>query len=82
MGDLLENDNLVSSAGIIKDGGLYDSTLDIRSSDLYLALIVNEEHLIELYGSTFGLRKSLDKDFSASLYFKLLACDVYDSVHL
>ena len=82
VGDLLENDNLVSSAGIINNGSLYNGSLDVRSSDLYLTLIVNEEYFVELNGSTFGLRKSLDKDFSASLYFELLACDVYDCVHL
>ena len=80
--NLLENKNLVSPASVIKYRRLNDCTLDVRSSDLHLALVVNEKHLVELNSSTFGLRKSLDKDLGASLYFELLACDVYDCVHL
>ena len=79
--DLLEYEHLVCSCGIIENGSLYNGTFYIGSSDLDCSLILNEEDLVELNISTFGLRKSLDKDFISSFNFELLACNVYDCVH-
>ena len=79
--NLLEDDNLVSPGLVIDDGSLNDCTFNIRSTDLYCTLILNEEYLVELNISTFGLRKSLHKDLISSLYLELLACNVYDCVH-
>ena len=79
--DLLENNDLVCLDIICENGSLDDCTVNIRSADLDVALVVEEEHLVELYISTFGLREPLDKDFIASFYFKLLTCNVYDCVH-
>ena len=80
--DLLEYDDLLGPALVTNNSSLDYCTLYIRSADLYLALIVYEEDLVELHISTFGRSKTRNKDLDASLYFHLLACDVYDSVHL
>ena len=79
--NLLEYDDLVGLCVIIKYGSLYEGALDVRSSNLNLSLFVDEENFVKLHSFTFGLRKSLHKDFVASLNFKLLACNVYDCVH-
>ena len=80
--DLLEYNDLLGPAIVTNNSGLDHCTLYIRSADLYLTLIVNEEYLVELHSSTFGRSKARYKDLDTSLYFHLLACDVYDSVHL
>lgn len=79
--DLLENKNLVCLCIIIEDGSLYDCAFYIRSTDLDCTLVVEEKYLVELYISTLGLRKSLDKDFVASFNFELLTGNFNDCVH-
>ena len=80
--NLLEYKHLVCSGLVVYNCCLYNSALYIRSTDFYLACVVYEEDLVELYISTLGLRKSLDKDFVSSFYFELLACNFYDCVHI
>lgn len=80
--DLLENKHLVSLCIVIQNGSLDYGSLYIRSSDLDGLSVGDEEDLAELNISTFGVGEPLHKDFVASLYFKLLACDVYNCVHL
>ena len=79
--DLLEYKDLVCLCLIIEDGGLYDCALNIGSTYRDGLSVCYEEDLGELYISTLGIGKPLHKDFVASLYFKLLACNVYDCVH-
>jgi len=79
--DLLEDEDLVGLCFVIEYGSLYDGSLHIRSSDLDCLAVGYEQHLAELYVSTFGIGEPLHKDFVASLYFKLLACNFYDCVH-
>ncbi len=79
--DLLENEDLVGLGFVVQDSGLDNCALDIGSSDLDGLTVCDEEDLGELYISTFGIGEPLHKDFVASLYFKLLACNVYDCVH-
>ena len=79
--DLLENDHLVSLYVIFENGGLYDCALYIGSTDLHCCIICNEEDLLELHISTFGIGKPLHKDFISSFYLELLACNVNDCVH-
>ena len=62
-------------------GGLDHGALHIGSSDLHGGIICDEKDLAELYISTLGIGEPLHKDLVASLYFKLLACNVYDCVH-
>lgn len=80
--DLLEYKNLVSLCVVIEDGGLDHCTLYIRSSDLHIAFTCDEKHLLELHISIFGVGKPRHKDLISSLHFELLACNVYDCVHL
>lgn len=80
--DLLENDDLICFCVIFQDGSLYYCALNVRSADLHCAFSVNEKYFCKLHCFTFGLRKSLHKDLISSLYFKLLASNVYDCVHL
>ena len=79
--DLLENENLVRLCIVIEYGSLHNGTFNIRSSDLHCFAVCDEEHFAELYFSTFGIGEPLHKDFVASFYFKLLACNVNDCVH-
>ena len=79
--DLLEYKHLVCPCLVVNDCCLDNCAFYIGSSDLYVSLVVNEKNLVELNVSTFGLRKSLDKDFISSFYLELLACNVYDCVH-
>ena len=79
--DLLEHEDLVGLSVVIQDGGLDHCALNIGSSDLNGVSVSDEENLAELYISTLGIGEPLHKDFVASLYFKLLACNVYDCVH-
>ncbi len=80
--DLLEYENLVSLCIVIENGSLDYCALHVRSSDLHVTLVGYEKHLLELHVSTFGIGKPLHKDFISSLNFELLACNVYDCVHL
>ena len=80
--DLLENENLVSPCIVIEHCCLHNCTFEIRSSYPYVIVAADEKDLSELHGFTFGLRKPLNKEFITSLNFKLLACDVYNCVHL
>ena len=79
--DLLEYEDFVCFCIVVQDGGLYYGTFYIGSTNLYGVSVSDEEHLGELYISTFGLGKPLHKDLFTSLYLKLLACNVYDCVH-
>ena len=79
--DLLEYKHFVCPCSVIENGCLNNGTLYIRSPDLHGSLVLNEKDLVELNISTFGLRKSLDKDFISSFNFELLACNIYDCVH-
>ena len=79
--DLLENEDLVCLCIVIEYGGLNYGTFYIRSSDLHGFTVCYEKHFAELYISTLGIGEPLHKDFVASLYFKLLACNFYDCVH-
>ena len=79
--DLLEHDDLVGLRFVIEDCGLHDGTFHIGSSHLHGISVGDEENLGEIYISTLGIGEPLHKDFVASLYFKLLACNVYDCVH-
>ncbi len=79
--DFLEHEHLLGLGIIVYDGGGNLGALHIRSTDLYLALVVYEEHFVELYGfSVLGL-EAVHEDIHASFYFKLLTCNVYDCVH-
>ncbi len=79
--DLLENKNLVCLCLIIEYGSLYNCTVNIRSTDLDFLAVCDKKYFAELYVSTLGIGEPLHKDFVASLYFKLLACNFYDCVH-
>ena len=79
--DLLEHEDLVGLRIVIQNGSLHNGSLNIRSSDLDGLTVSDEKHFAELYISTLGIGEPLHKDFVASLYFKLLACNVYDCVH-
>ena len=79
--DLLEHEDLVGLRIVVQDGSLNNGSLYIRSSDFHSLSVCDEKHFAELYISTLGIGKPLHKDFVASLYFKLLACNVYDCVH-
>ena len=79
--NLLENKNLVSLHIICENGCLHNCSLHIRATDFDLALIVNEEHLVKLYFSVFGLGKPLNENLVASLYLELLACNINNCVH-
>ena len=79
--DFLEYEHFLGFGVIVHDGSGNLCALHIRSADNHFALIVHEEDLVELYGfSVLGL-EAVYEDIHASLYFKLLACNVYDCVH-
>lgn len=80
--DLLEYKNLVSLCVVIENGGLDHCALYIRSSDLHVTLSGDKKNLLELHISTFGISEPLHKDFVSSFNLELLACNVYDCVHL
>ncbi len=79
--DLFEYKNLISSCVICEHRSLDHCTLNIRSADLYLALVIHEKDFVELHSCTFRLRKTVAKDFIACLNFELLACNINNSVH-
>ena len=79
--DLLEDKNLVSLCIIINNSSLNHCTLYVRSSNLDVSVISDEEHLVELYSSTIRSREAVYEDFITSFYFELLACNVNDCVH-
>ena len=79
--DLLEYEDFVCFCIVVQDGSLNNGSFYIGSANLYGLTVCDEKHLGELYISTFGLGKPLHKDLITSLYFKLLACNVYDCVH-
>ena len=79
--DLLEDKNLVSLCIIINNSSLDYCTLYVRSSDLDVRVICDEEHLVELYSSTIRSREAVYEDFISSFYFELLACNVNNCVH-
>ena len=80
--DFLEYQNFVSSDIICENSSLYDCALYIRSSDLHVTLAGDKKNLLELHISTFGISEPLHKDFVSSFNLELLACNVYDCVHL
>lgn len=80
--DFLEDKHLVRLHLIVQYGSLDHRSINIRSSDLYRSVVSHEEDLLELHISTLGIGKPLHKDFVASLNLELLACNVYDCVHL
>ena len=79
--DLLEDQHLVCLDIIFEDGGLHHGTLYIGSAHLDSRVIRDQEDFLELHISTLGIGEPLHKDLVASLYLKLLACNVYDCVH-
>ena len=79
--DFLEYKNLISSCVICEHCSLNYRTFNIRSTDTYLTLVINEKYFVELHCSTFCLRKTVAEDLVACLNFKLLACNFYDCVH-
>ena len=80
--DLLENEHLVCLGIVIEDGSLDNCTLYVRSTDLYCLSVLKKENLVELNCSTLVSLKAVDKDIHPSFYFELLACNVYDCVHV
>ena len=80
--DLLENEDLVCAGRIIEDGGLHDCTLDIGGSYLDGLAVCYEENLGELHGLAVLCCEAVDKNLIAGFDLKLLACNVYDSVHI
>lgn len=79
--DFLEYKNLVSFHIILEYRSFHYCTIYIRSTNLYICVISDEKYFLELHISTFGISEPLHKDLISSLYFKLLACNVYDCVH-
>jgi len=79
--NFLEYEHFLGFGVIVQDGGGYLCSLHVRSADLYFALIVHEEHLVELHGFSVLGREAVDEDIHASFYFKLLACNVNNCVH-
>ena len=80
--DFLEYEYLLGLGVIVYDGGGNLGTLHIGSTDLYFALIVYEEHFVELDGLSVLGGKAIYEDVHSSFYFKLLACNVNDCEHL
>ena len=79
--DFLENQYFLCFDIIGKHSGLYGCALDVRGSHLDVAAIVNEEDLVEFHCLIFLRGKAIYENLSASLYLKLLACNVNDCVH-
>ena len=79
---LLENQNFLSSASVIKDSSLHNSTLYIRGSDFDCPVSIYKKHFVKLDSSTFLSRKTVDKDLHSSLNFKLMACNIHNCVHI
>ena len=78
---LLEYKNLLALASVVKYGCCNLGTLYVWCTDLYCAVCVDKEHLVELDCSTLLSRKAVYEDFHTSFYLELLACNVYDCVH-
>ena len=78
---LLENKNFLAFASVIKYSCCNLSTINVRCTDLNCSVLVDKEYLVELDSSTLLSREAVDEDFHTSLYFELLACNVYDCVH-
>lgn len=80
--DFLEYKNLVSFHIILEYRSFHYCTIYIRSTNLYICVISDEKYFLELHISTFGISEPLHKDFVSSFNLELLACNVYDCVHL
>ncbi len=79
--DLLEHDHLVTLDVVLKDCCLYYSTLYIWSANLYCTLVIEKEHLVELYSLIFLCCETIYIKYGTSLNFELLSCDIYNCVH-
>ena len=78
---LLENKNLLALASVVENSCCNLSTVHIWCTNLDSLTLCYEEYLVELYCCTLLSREAVDEDFHASLYFELLACNVYNCVH-
>jgi len=79
--DLLENKHLLSLDIVVKNGCLYNGSLDVRCSYGYRSFLVEKKHLVKLYGLVLLLREAVYEDLLSCLNLELLACNVYDCVH-
>ena len=48
----------------------------------YVAVVVNEEHVVEADGAAFVAVETVYIHFAVFFYFELMTCDFYDCVHL
>lgn len=78
---LLEDQHFLGPAAVVEDSSLHNSTFHIRGTYLHIPVSVHEQHLVELDRSALLRSETVHENFLASLYLKLLACNIHDCVH-
>ena len=73
---LLEDKNLVRPACVINDRCLYYSALYVWSTDLHIAIFIDQKHFVKRHLGILGCLETVDEDFHSGLNFKLRACNI------
>ena len=80
---LVENKNLLAASLVVEYFANYFRALNIRSTNFNFTLVVQEQYVVKLHGSALlELVHTIDEQFLASFYLKLLALHFYNCVHL
>jgi len=80
---LVEDKDFVAAALVIEHFANHFSALNVGSAHFYFTLVVQQQHVLKLNGCAFlELVHTIDEQFLASLYSKLLAFHFYNCVHL
>ncbi len=77
----LENQNFLTSAGIVENGSLHYCTLYVWSAYLDSPVCIYQKHFVELDCSAFLRCKAVDENFHTSFNLELVSCNIYNCVH-
>lgn len=78
---LVENQDFLTAALVVEHFAYYLCPLYIRSTYCDVAVVINEQHVVEHNLGTFLGVHTVDEQLFASLYFELLAFHFYNCVH-
>lgn len=79
--DFLENQYFLCLYVIGKNSSLHYYTINIWSTYLNGAAILNEQYFVKLNTLVILGSETVYKDFRASLNLELLTCNIYNCVH-
>ena len=79
--DFLENQYFLGLYRVVKHCGFHDCALYVRGSDFHCTLVIEKQHLVELYRLVFLGSKAVYENLRTSLNLELLSCNVNNCVH-